>query len=224
MKAFKEDKLTESCIWFNSLKDNVQISIIDWITDKSEDLSLSSNDHMELNKLIQNITALIIDSDSTEDEIKHILINKGLEKIVANAFYDFCSEIADPYLDAKILASLSIEKVKNASEFVLNHAILYDDYWQYEFDNFVQITGLDTKESARSVFSFIRHQYEQVSKRELSPSSLYNELQEKYSIPEEFAKAIILPIQTNELIANISQLFREIDKIKTLLTNPENLD
>lgn len=214
---FNQERLLQSCDWFNSLDKNTQISIIEWLTNKTEDLSLSPENSDKLDLLIDSITKLIAHKNGDKKDIKATLSESGLDKIVITALIDFCEPYARPYQDAKILLRLKKANLKKSVAFVFNHAILFKDFYDTSEFDFTAITGLKDFRSAFRVFAFLRHHYEAVARRQISIDGLSNILSQNFNFQSETVKTIVAPIEENYLNMSISTLFRDIDLIKESL-------
>ena len=211
--SFNQERLNEVCQWFNSLDKTQQMNIMEWVTDKEENLSLPTEDFDNFNFLIKTIIALIVKTNDNKQKIEDILVAAGLDKIVIEALVEFCRPHAIPYFDAKIVSSLKKSNLKKTITFVINHVILCNDYQDHSKSEFITLTGLKEQDAYR-VFAFLKHHYEAVARRQISIESLSNILLHKFNIRSESVKEIISPILENHANMSISMLFRELDSIK----------
>jgi hypothetical protein len=210
---FNQQKLVELCQWFNSLDKDVQINIIDWLTDKEENLSFSPEESDKFESLTNSITELIVQTNAEINTVEKELINAGLDKIVAIALIDFCAPLASPYLDAKILSKMKKTNLKKTVAFILEHVILYNDFQRQNLSDFVSLTGFKDAKSSYRVFVFLKHHYEAVARRQISINSLTDILLQEFDLRQELVKEIVSPISENLLNMSISLVFRELEAI-----------
>lgn len=223
--GFSQEKLLESCKWFNSLDKNIQINILDWLTDKEENLSLSPEDSDNFELLTNSIIALIIETNADMTDVEKELIETGLDKIVIKALIDYCTPLARPYLDAKIISKMRKNNLKKTVAFVLEHVILYNDFQRQDFSEFLSLTGLKDIKSSGNVFSFLRYHYESVARRQISINGLSDILVQEFNLRQELVKEIVNPISENLLDMSISLVFRELEAINdNIIELNERLD
>jgi hypothetical protein len=189
--------------WFNSLDSNTQINILEYLHDKTDELYISDEDRLFLNDLVNGIKSLIIDYEDDEEIVITNLIENGLDKIFAKGFYSFCKELAAPHLDAKIVKKMSKANIDKLCSFVLNHMILYKDYEDTPFEDFMRLIGQKYEEPARRAIRFTRSHYKDVGNRKYSLETLANKLTNVFKFPKEKVNAIITPLKEN--LAEIHQ-------------------
>lgn len=208
MKHGDQHKLKELCNWFNSLKSNTQIEVINFITEKTEDLNIPESDQENLNLMISEIVSFIVDSEVTDPvTISKFLRNNGLEKISSDALTEFCTNIAMPRIDALTIARMKKENLHNTTLFVLHRMILYHDYNETPFAHLLEKTGFSEDELAFRAIRFIQNNIIKVARRDISPSTLARKLCDDYGIPHELANEMVRPIEEN--ISEIHQAYMQ---------------
>lgn len=203
--------------WFNYLEPNDQVIILDYIHDKTDKLLLSDEYLDELSKLIDTIELIIIKNGDEEEKIVNLLIDSGLDKIFAKGFYNFCVETAAPYLDAKVISKMPKTNLEKLCSFVLNKIILFREYEETVFIDFMKLVGFQNDEkSARRSLRIIRILYSEVSNRKYSPETLKIKLEHKYKIKKDRIDIIV-----NPLIENIPEIYHAnlLNQVNKLLSD-----
>lgn len=220
MKKTKKDifkKLKSLCASFNSWDNNEKLMVINYLQDDSTELLTEHSE--QFYELAQSVVNLIVEELNVEelnvnDQVIDHLIDFGLDKIVASTLYDFCKGVADPYIDARIVALLKEENLQNVCKFVLEKMILFKDYDTIPFDDFQTLAGLADKNAAHRVLRFIRSNYISVSSREMSPNYFESKLVKDFEIPQVIAEEIVKPVREN--ISDMHQAYL-LDKVNDLL-------
>lgn len=206
------NSIREKCDWFNSLEQSSQINILDFLTSKSNDLLLSDDDKANVFDFIQSVVDLIIENNDNESILK-TLSSCGLDKIVVGSLYSFCKALAIPYLDARLLSSMEKENVCKVAEFVLYKMLLFNDYTQIPFNDFLELTGLGTAEQGNRVLRFIKDLYIDVSDRKYSPNILEDKLKKEYGLPVEIANEIVNLARDNITEMHQAYMLSQINKL-----------
>ena len=213
MKKIEKNKnLNELCNWLNDLDDESQLNILSYITGKVEEIQLDDNEREKFESLISNVLNLIIDGKS-EETLKIILEESGLNKLFINPISVFCYKEARPYLDAKIVESFDTEELVKICEFVVNKMILYQDYLYIPYSQFSKSINVENKKLIKNVLTFLRSNYMVVCKRELSSDALINDLMVRYKFPNELCQLIIEPLKEKLFDAQQAYLLKEINAI-----------
>ena len=214
------NNLAQICDWFKSLNIDAQMNILNYINNKSDVLNISSEEQHNLNILFDNITTLIIDLDDKQKNIINTLSEHGLEEVFAIEFYNFCKSFAEPYLAAKIINEMTKKNLQTLCSFVINHFILYEDYYEFPFKEFMSQIGLkNDKNKASQSLQFIRSHYFDISNRKYSLSSLQNKLLKNFLISP--SKVDIIITQLNDHLPELYQahLIHQIDKLLNITSS-----
>lgn len=200
--------------WYSDLDYLKQLNIIDYINDYDDELSeLSPEEVANFRSLIDNITDIIVQEKDSDGVVVTKLLNYGLDKISANCLYKYCNNIAAPRVDALLINKLDTEQLDKTVKFIINNVMLYKNYTEMPFKEYVSYCGFSNTNEAKRILRFILCQIDKVSNRELDTTFLFNKIQNKFNILESHAKIIIDNINNNntELIqANILNKINQI--------------
>lgn len=207
------NNILKMCEWFNSLEQSSQVNILDFLTNKTNELLISEVDKNTFFDFIKCVVSFIIENNDEKDLILKTLNSYGLDKIVVNALYAFCRFLAIPHLDAKLLSTMEKENVRKVADFVINKMILFNDYVQIPFNQFVELTGFGEAKQANRILRFIKSLYVDVSERKYSPIVLENKLKNDYGISSELTDEIVNLAKENRAEMHQAYMLEQINKL-----------
>lgn len=208
------NNIQEICEWFNLVESNEQVVILDFLTDKSQDLSLINEENRSnLLQLVTSVVNVIVEKNDDREIIIKFLLDCGLDRIIVNALYSFCRPLAMPNLDAKLVAGMNKENVRKIADFIINKVIIYKDYKLIPFNHFVELTGINDNEKANRILRFIKNLYTDVSGRKYSLSMLDNKLNLEYKLPSELTEVIVDLIKQNLVELQQAYMLDQMNKL-----------
>ncbi len=207
------NKIHRMCDWFNSLEQNSQINALDFLNNKNNELILSDDDKADFFDFIQSVVGLIVESNDDKESVNKTLTSFGLDKIVIGTLCSFCKALAIPYLDAKLLSSMERENIRKVAEFILNKMLLFNDYMQIPFNEFLKLTGFENAEMGNRVLHFIKGLYVDVSERKYSPDMLENKLRKEYGLSVKTTDEIVNLVKDNITEMHQAYMLNQINKL-----------
>lgn len=213
-------ELQNSCEWLNSLDNNTQLLMLDFITDKTDELPLDETIIDNFDELVKNVIKVIVQKDANEEIVKGILLEYNVDKIMASAISAYCKKLSKPYIDAKLISNLEKDKLIKLCDFIINKMILFHDYEQITVDECMKNMGFSDKHLFLRALGFIRHNYIDVCDRSISLKALELKLKSEYNIPSEIVDIIITPVKTNW---NELQQAHLLNKVNILLAHLSSL-
>lgn len=209
-----KDGLVKLANWINSLDNETQINILGFLYERIDNLPICDENVELFYELTDIIEKMIIESNNAKEKVINTLITAGLNKVFAYGFYEHCFLMSSLYLDAKVIAKMSQSNLQNLCAFILDNIILYKEYTEIPFDDYMNVIGLKDKESAGRALRFIRNKYEEIANREYSTDTLLDKLINNYKIPEN--KSLIIKKIIDNKIDEVHQAYL-LYKINTVL-------
>jgi hypothetical protein len=211
------------CTWFNELEHEKQMMCIEFMNEKGKNIKELSEE--EFNKLYDFWVQVkkLVQEKKNEEKVLEQLRKCGLEKIAANSFYKFCLKISFPELDANLLDEIEDKQFEPIVKFIINNTLLYSDFKEKKFQEFMELGKFKSEEDAKRVLRFLRDNFLNVIKRETSLSLLIEELKNRYNVAEEKANIIKNNLEKNINDLQMSYIIRSITNIKERIDQIENL-
>lgn len=215
-----DNNITNLTKWYTELDFSKQLNIINFTNNNDDDLNeLTKEEEDNFKLLIDNIVEIIILELDSDGVVVSKLLSYGLDKISANSLYEFSINIANPKVDALTINKLSPDQLDKTVKFIIKNVVLYRNYKELPFEEFVNACGFSGKIEAKRTLRFITNQIDCVSNRNLNLIILSKKIQKDYGVIKSHAKIITENIaKNNKELLQANMLF----KINTLLAKFDN--
>jgi hypothetical protein len=173
-------------------------------------------------KSLRNSVIDIINNYPEKDKVVDILSKTGLEPSKAEDIYEFCNNVSKLLLDAEIIINMDLTDLEKVVNFIINKAILYNDFRLFTIDRFAKYGKFSNCHEARRALRFLHYHIYSTCKREFSPDTLEILLKTDMGVPEDKTKVIIdniknnlLEMQQAYLTSQIKFMYNKINNIQS---------
>lgn len=182
----------EDCArWFNHLENDKRVALIALISGQAiVPQGLTDGELREFENILNTLAKRAADFENAKS-FAEALITHGFERTAAETYAEVAVRMAKPYRDARIVKSLSIDKLKAGLDFVINKVLLYRDYRYIPLERFLALCNAEDKEQGLAILRFLKAQIAAVVAREKSPEQLRDTLVSEYGLTEEQANVIV---------------------------------
>jgi len=213
-------KLVELCAWFNDLDTNAQINVLEYLLDKTDKLLLTEEDINTLRSFLTEVVSTILAKRNNREEIYTELHKAGLNRIFIDGLIDYCQSLAAPFMDALIISEMELSNLENLCNFILEKIILYQEFEETPFDEFVRSIGFENdEESAQRALRFVKSHYLDYCNRKYSLSTIEKHLLERYNIPKDSVNTILSPLKQRTTELHMAHLLNQVNKVLGQLSN-----
>ncbi|GAB4259414.1 hypothetical protein [Thermincola ferriacetica] len=214
-----KNKFKLYCNWYKKLEHNKQLSVLDLLNRKEPDLSDFTPEELnELSSMFKLLPKLIAEIGD-ESKIISFFYKCGLDDLISKSLYDFGLRNSKPYIAAKIIKKLKNDTLSLIVNFVIEKMVLYEDYSETPFNDFLKTTGLKKAADLRAIITFVRYFIDLAASRKNSPIVLNKLLRMEYGLNEEHANIITEEINRNLTELHQAYMMEKINEIASKLSN-----